>query len=152
MKNSWKKLEGKRQGLDKKTRALRQSIEELQKGAGTIIREGQKLRERLVQLDALKSVLKKENKTLKEFVLKRNENLDLLEEYRGRRFQERSKVEKRLNKVLGPQINIEVFQSGQVDNYNSSLTDALRGSGVQYKDSCSKNSREYKSQRDSRIC
>lgn len=127
------KSESERQVLDKRARSLRQSIEELQKGAGAIIREGQKLRERLAQLDALKAVIKKENRSLKELVLKRNEKLDLLEEYRVRKFEERSKFEKRLNKVLGPQIKIDVFQSGHVDNYIASLTDALKGSGLQYK-------------------
>ena len=122
-----------RQNLNRKARVLRQSIDELQKGAGTIVREGQKLRQRLAQIEALRPIIKREKKELAEYISKRDEQLNRLEEYRVRRFEQRSDVEKKLNAILGPQIKIEVFQSGDVDNYSATLTDALRGSGLQYK-------------------
>ena len=127
------KSESERKKLDEKARTLRQSIEELQKGAGAIVREGQKLRERLAQLGALEAVLKKEKKALADLISKRDVQLDLLEKFRVQQFEERSKIEKSLNKTLGPQIKIEVLQSGQVGNYSAALTDALKGSGLQYK-------------------
>lgn len=122
-----------RQKLNEKSRTLRSSIEDLQKGAGSIIRESQKLKERIAQLEALKVRVEQNKETLKNLFEKRAEQLDILEQYRLSKFEERSRAEQHINALLEPQIKIEVIQSGLIENYTAIIMDALKGSGLQYR-------------------
>jgi len=119
--------------LDSQARELRKAVEELQKGAGSIVSQGQKLRANLAQLAEVKKTLKKREAELEKLLEKRDEELNSLEDHRLLQFKEREKVEDRLNETLGPLIRVEVTQASQMDDYISVLTECLRGSGLQYK-------------------
>jgi hypothetical protein len=119
---------------EEKARQLRKELEALQAGAGNIARQGQQLRERKAQLEALKALLAQRSTGLIELVGKRGAVLDRLEELRDTRFAARTLVAKNLNKVLAPRIRISVSRAGQYEPFSAAIADALKGSGLKYGD------------------
>lgn len=113
-------------------RQLRSHIENLQAGAGEIIRRGQVLRERRAQLESLKAVFHARNIALTNAIQRRTAALDQLESIRTHRFQMRTAVAADLNKVLGPRICIDVLRGGQTEGFAAAIAEALRGSGLKY--------------------
>lgn len=113
-------------------RQLRKEIEELQEGAGTIVRQGQQIRERKAQLESLKNVLKQRRKELKSILARRSEALDQLDFRKHERFSVREEVAKNLTKTLGPRIRIKVSRAGQYNTFAAAIADSLRGSGLRY--------------------
>ena len=117
-----------------RARQLRKELEALQAGSGNIARQGQQLRERKAQLEALRSLFAQRTTDLATLVEKRARVMDRLEEIRDSRFQARALVANNLNKVLAPRIRIAVSQAGQFDSFSSAIADALKGSGLRYGD------------------
>lgn len=117
-----------------KARQLRKELETLQAGAGNIARQGQQLRERKAQLEALKALLAQRTADLTALVGRRGTVLDRLEELRDARFNARALVASNLNKVLAPRIRIAVSRAGQFDSFSATIADALKGSGLRYGD------------------
>ena len=113
-------------------RQLRSHIENLQAGAGEIIRRGQVLRERRAQLESLKAVFDVRNIALTKAIQRRTAALDQLESIRTHRFQMRTAIAADLNKVLGPRICIDVLRGGQTEGFAAAIAEALRGSGLKY--------------------
>ena len=120
--------------LEDQARTLRKEIEELQSGAGEIVRRGQLLRERKAQLESLMAFKQSRIDSVQTLVARRNQALDALEAMRSTRFEARREAAKRLNDVLGPRIRIDVMRGGQSEAFASALTEALRGSGLRYND------------------
>ncbi len=120
--------------LEDQARTLRKEIEELQSGAGEIVRRGQLLRERKAQLESLMAFKQSRIDSVQALVARRNQALDALEAMRSARFEARREAAKRLNAVLGPRIRIDVMRGGQSEAFASALTEALRGSGLRYND------------------
>ena len=118
--------------IEDQARQLRKETEALQVGAGTIIRQGQQLRERKARLDSLKAVLKERNKTLENLLAKRGAALDKLDQIREKRFRVRNGVATKLGDTLEPHIRIEAFRAGQFETFAAAISDALRGSGLRY--------------------
>lgn len=123
-----------RQELDDQSRTLRSEIESLQAGAGEIIRRGQKLREEESQLEALRKVVIDKKKILEDILGTRADALSELEAARQKKFTFREKVVDQLSEILFPQIRIEITHAQQVEGYAAAIADALRGSGLKYKD------------------
>jgi DNA repair exonuclease SbcCD ATPase subunit len=117
-----------------RARQLRKELEALQAGAGNIARQGQQLRERKAQLEALKALLAQRTTDLATLVERRGTVLDRLEELRDARFNARAHVASHLNKVLAPRIRIAVSRAGQFDSFSAAIADALKGSGLRYGD------------------
>jgi hypothetical protein len=103
-------------------------------GAGNIARQGQQLRERKAQLEALGALLAQRTTDLATLDEMRGTVLDRLEELRDARFLARASVANNLNSVLAPRIRIAVSQAGQFDSFSSAIADALKGSGLRYGD------------------
>lgn len=118
--------------FEDQARQLRGHIENLQAGAGEIIRRGQVLRERRAQLESLKAVFHARNTALANAIQRRTAALDQLELIRTQRFQMRTTIAADLNKVLGPRICIDVLRGGQTEGFAAAIAEALRGSGLKY--------------------
>ena len=118
--------------LEDSARELRQEVEALQRGSGTIIRQAQQLRERKAQLESLKGILTERRKGLERPLTKRAGALELLDSIRDDRFKRRAGVAERLNETLGPQIRVTVSRSGQFEAFAAAIANALRGSGLRY--------------------
>jgi ABC-type lipoprotein export system ATPase subunit/flagellar motility protein MotE (MotC chaperone) len=124
----------RRQELDEVSRELRKKIEELQAGAGAIVRQGQLLREQKAQLESLRALLEQRRVHLKTLLERRDVALDKLDEARGERFAKRTEIASRLSVNLGPRIQVEVERSGQFESYARKIAEVLRGSGLRYTD------------------
>lgn len=122
-----KKLE-----LEEHARHLRKEIEAFQEGAGSIIRQGQQIRERKAQLDSLKGVLKERRKSLDLLLVKRRELLDILDDIREERYSARSLKADELSETLGPRIRIKASRAGQFNSFANAIASVLRGSGMRY--------------------
>lgn len=123
-----------RLATEEKARQLRKELEALQAGAGNIARQGQQLRERKAQLEALKALLAQRSAGLVDLGSKRGAVLDRLEELRDARFAARALAAKNLSKILAPRIRISVSRAGQYEPFSAAIADALKGSGLKYGD------------------
>ena len=119
---------------EEQARQLRKELDTLQVGAGTITRQGQLLRERKAQLEALNVRLMKRGESLEALISRRGLVLDRIEQLRDDRFAARAQVTCDLNKVLSPRIQISVSRAGQFDTFSAAIADALKGSGLRYGD------------------
>ena len=115
-----------------RARQLRKEVETLQHGAGSIVRQGQQLRERKAHLESLKKVLIERRKTLNSLLVQRNAALDQLDAVREKRFSVRDTVASELNKTLGPRIRVKITRAGHYEAFAAAIADALRGSGLRY--------------------
>ena len=118
--------------LEGQARRLRQSIDSLQQGAGTVLRRAHELREKKAELKALTSVFEDRQKTLNSVLDQRSIALDKLDSIRESRFRVRNEVAARLTQTLGPSIRVEVSRAGQYGAYAAAVADSLRGSGLWY--------------------
>jgi hypothetical protein len=121
-----------RLGLEEQARNLRREIEELQAGAGAIMRQAQQLRERKAQLDALSVSLASRKERFLQILGRRDEALDRLEGVRQVRYDARQASISLLNGALHPRIRLSLTRCGQHNEYADRLADVLRGSGLRY--------------------
>ena len=120
--------------IEDDARQLRKEVEKLQEGAGAIVRQVQQLRQRKAHLKALKNVLIERRKELDSLLVQRNEALDRLDWMSEQRFGVRNAVATELTQTLGPRIRVKVSRAGQFESFAGAITDALRGSGLHYKE------------------
>jgi Tfp pilus assembly protein PilN len=120
--------------VEEQARHLRKEIEELQTGAGSIIRRGQQLRERKAQLESLNKLLAERCKSLDALVKRRGTALDRLDSIRDSRYKLRADTASRLNAAVGPRIRVTVTRAGQFEAFSAAIADVLRGSGLRYGD------------------
>ena len=117
---------------EEKARASRRVLEELQAGAGELTRRVDNLTEQEAQLGALEHVAKDRAAKVEELQTRRRHVFEELEKVNSERFESRLQIANKLNRDLGPQINIEVIESGTTDGYANVIAATLRGSGLHY--------------------
>lgn len=125
-------IQTERLELEEHARNLRREIDELQAGAGAIMRQAQQIRERKAQLDALGASLTSRKERIQQIVRRRDEALDRLEALRQSRFDARQAAITALNTALHPRIRLSLTRCGQHGEYADRLADVLRGSGLRY--------------------
>lgn len=118
--------------LEDQARQFRKEIDNLQAGAGGIIRQGQQLRERKAQLESLQNVLSERKASLEKLMVERSAALDKLDTARQQRFDIRNKAANELSETLGPRIRVRVTRAGQFESFAAAIADTLRGSGLRY--------------------
>lgn len=127
-------IDAEKIGVEDQARQLRRDVENIQSGAGEIVRRGQTLRERKAQLESLRGVQASRVAALAFAVTRRSTALDALETIRTQRYDARARAALTLNQTLGPRIRIDVMRGGQTDAFSTALVEALRGSGLRYND------------------
>jgi len=123
-----------RLAFEEQARPLRKEIENLQAGAGSIVRKEQQLKERKAHLQSLNTDLSEKNRAFKDLKQRRDAALDRLDAARLAKFNTRLSIAKDLTAILGPKIRIDIEQAGQFEGLSSVLAEALRGSGLRYTD------------------
>lgn len=121
-------------GLENRARDIRQKIEAKQKGASVLDKRASDL---LQQISVLKSLLElgKERRTrLEELRAKRARLVDQMARSRQARTKDRERVAAKLSEALGPVIRVRIKPYSQYRQYVSTLSAALRGSGLRYND------------------
>lgn len=125
-------VQSERLVIEEQARSLRREIDELQAGAGAIMRQAQQMRERKAQLNALGASLNARKDRFLQVVMRRDEALDRLEAAREGRYAARQDAIQILNAALHPRIRLSVTRCGQHTEYGDRLADVLRGSGLRY--------------------
>lgn len=120
--------------MEDQARQLRQEIESIQSGSGSILRRGQELRESIAILESISTFLAPKKASLHKLISTRSEALDKLDEIREERFFARSYAADSLNKIVAPNIKVSVFRNGQSKVFAAAVLEALRGSGLRYGD------------------
>lgn len=120
--------------MEDQARQLRQEIESIQSGSGSILRRGQELRESIAKLESISTFLAPKKASLHKLISTRSEALDKLDEIREERFFARSYAADSLNKIVAPNIKVSVFRNGQSKVFAAAVLEALRGSGLRYGD------------------
>ena len=117
---------------DERARVSRRAFDELQAGAGALTRKVEILTERQAQLAALEDLAKELSGKIAELQGVRRHSFEELEEVRAERFRARMQVATQLQMELGPEIKIDVTESGMTTSYANIIAAALRGSGLHY--------------------
>ena len=128
------RLETKRQRTEGTARDVREEVETLVAGAGSISRHLSQARTEVAQLMSRRKLVDERDQYLLELRMRRDKRIKDLDLVRYRRFTQREDVAKSLTKSLSPQIRISVDRYGQYAEYSKALIDALRGSGMRYTD------------------
>lgn len=118
--------------LEDKSRELRREIDAIMEGAGSVAREGAKLRETKEKLLSLQKVREMANERVKSLQQNRNKNLDLLDTLRSKKYELRKAVCDQINEKLYPRIKVEIERASQVEEYSRLLAETLKGSGLRY--------------------
>lgn len=118
--------------LEDSARQLRQEMEAIQTGAGSILRKGQELKEKIARLQSTKIYASEKQKVLADLSDKRSKALDTLDTIRLNRFTRRQTAVKQLNRLVGPNISISVLKNGQFKAFANAIAESLRGSGLRY--------------------
>ena len=123
---------GDRLITDEKARVSRRTLDELQAGAGALTRKVETLTEHEAQLTALENLAKYRAAKVAELQAMRRSSFEELETIRTERFESRIQVANSLRSELGPEIEVEVVESGMTTGYANIIAAALRGSGLHY--------------------
>jgi ABC-type lipoprotein export system ATPase subunit len=118
--------------LEDISRQLRQEVETIQAGAGSILRKGQELKENIARLQSTEVYINEKKKILDELTAKRSNALDAIDIIRSKRFQARQDAANKLNILVGPNISISIMKNGQYKNFSNAISETLRGSGLRY--------------------
>ena len=121
-----------RVGLENQSRAIRQKIEEKQKGASALDKRIGDLTQQISVLRSLIDLRKEREHRLAQLNQQRSKLLEQLLQGREARTKERERVVARLNKELGPVIRVRVAPLSQYREYVSAVAGALRGSGLRF--------------------
>jgi len=120
--------------MEDQARQLRQEIESIQSGSGSILRRGQELRENIAKLESVSSFLTTMKNSLNQLIDMRAESLDKIDKIRSERFSARLAAAEQLNKIVYPNIKVSVYRNGQYKTFSSAISEILRGSGIRYAD------------------
>ncbi len=118
--------------LEDEARTIRTHVEQLSEGAGLLLKRVSDLESAQQRAAALREHAATLVNRANEIEARREEALDRLDELRETRVSAREQAAAFLNDRLGPKIRVTVNRFGSVDQYASSLAEALRGSGLQY--------------------
>ncbi|WP_095193787.1 AAA family ATPase [Pseudomonas sp. Irchel 3A7] len=120
--------------LEDKARQLRQEVDAIQAGSGSILRRGQELREQIAKLNSIASYITERKSFLAQLITERSAALDELDQIRYKRFAMRQQATEWLNSIVGPNIKLSVLRNGQSKIFSAAIAEALRGSGIRYAD------------------
>lgn len=140
-----------RVGLENRARDIRQKIEEKQKGASAIDKRISDLTQQITVLMSLVELRKDREARVKQLTEQRTKLLAQQERAREERTKERERLTLRLNKALGPAVRLSVNPYAQQREYVSTLTAALRGSGLRYKELAERIAETYSPQEIARL-
>lgn len=115
-------------------RNLRQEVESIQAGSGTIMRRIQEVKQSQAKLLSLKDFSNIKKAFLENLFSKRNVVLDRLDLIRLNLHKSRMAVVKELNKLLKPMIKIDLIRNGQNRAFYSVINDMLKGTGLRNSD------------------
>jgi DNA repair ATPase RecN len=118
--------------FEAQARTLRTEIEALREGAGLATRRAQELKERRDELRALEKLANERKARVTAIQERRGKLLDELDELRERRFAKRSEVARRINAALQPSIKVSVTRAANTSQYEATLINLLRGSGLKF--------------------
>jgi DNA repair exonuclease SbcCD ATPase subunit len=121
-----------RVGLENRARDIRQKIEEKQKGASALDKRISDLTQQISVLKSLIDLRADRELRLKQLNRQRSAFVAQLLQGRQVRTKQREQVAANLNKELGPVIRVTVTPLSQYREYISTLSAALRGSGLRY--------------------
>ena len=121
-----------RLAADEKARASRLQLDQLQAGAGALARQVEILTEREAQLITLEDLARDRTGRIAELQSRRLEVFKELERVRSERLEARTQIANRLNGELGPEIKVDVIESGTTTGYANVIAAELRGSGLHY--------------------
>jgi DNA repair exonuclease SbcCD ATPase subunit len=121
-----------RVGLENRARDIRQKIEEKQKGASALDKRIGELTQQVSVLKSLVDLRKERDARLKQLTQQRSKLLNQLLLGRQARTKQREEIAAQLNAELGPAIRVTIAPLSQYREYISSLSAALRGSGLRY--------------------
>ena len=125
--------EGQRQiALEDEARTLRTFIDQLSEGAGALMKRVSDLETRQQRSIALNEQVIAQREKASAIRQRRDAELDRLDALRDSRVNLREEAAAFLNDKLGPRVRLTVNRYGSVARYAERLTEALRGSGVQY--------------------
>lgn len=129
-----KSLNEEKVKYDEKARTLRKSIEEMQKGAGKIMREIADLKQKQKEKETIPEIIKKKKQRLKQLIVEREEFLNALDSNRESTVALRRSIISELNKKLKPHIKISMQVDAVKDEYLVALLEILKGGGLRYKE------------------
>lgn len=121
-----------RTNAEERARIVRRELDKLEVGAGELTRKVNDLTEREAQLGVLEELAKDRSNRISELQEKRRQVFESIEKERVERFESRNEVASGLKNSLGPEIKIEITESGVTGEYTDTLVSALRGSGLRY--------------------
>ncbi len=122
--------DAQRQEAEDESRDLRRQLGELDAEVARLSNRIAELNERMGQLRGLEEKLNERHQQTAAAVTRRDELYETLDNLREQRFREREAVADRLNEVLRKTIQIELVQSGSLDEYTNEIVSRLRGSGL----------------------
>lgn len=130
--SSSKSEQESRANLSNTSREIRQKLDQMQEGAGSIARRVTELRELAGQASALQALLDERTTRMSEAVAARRKAYGQLETLRQSRAKQRKAVGDQLVQSLGSKIGIDIGQSEGLSAYSSAIAGGLRGSGLHY--------------------
>lgn len=125
-------IQEERLKVESKARSVRKRLEGVQAGAGAVAHRMTRLKEKQAQLKGLQERKKSLNEKKKSMVKERGELLDDLESLRLERHESRQHVAQMLNELLSPAVEVHVSHGGYSPQYQQSIKNALKGSGLHY--------------------
>jgi energy-coupling factor transporter ATP-binding protein EcfA2 len=123
-----------RGGVEKQLRDIRSELNKKLEGIGSLSRQADLLKSQIAQIES-KSNFSLDRKTrLNELKNKRNLLVNELHDFKKKRFDTRNNIAEKINEALSPYIRVLVEHESQISDYESAIAEALRGSGMKYKD------------------
>jgi DNA repair exonuclease SbcCD ATPase subunit len=120
--------------LEKQLRDIRSELNKKLEGIGSLSRQADLLKSLIAQIES-KSNLTLDRKTrLNGLKNKRNLLVNELHDFKKKRFDIRKNIAEKINEALSPYIRVLVEHESQISDYESAIAEALRGSGMKYKD------------------
>lgn len=120
--------------LDNRMRDLRPELEKMEQGAGAISRKLAFLTGELSKLASIKKNQKDKTDHITGLRVKRDKLFKEFSSIIASRSDFRDGVAEKLNKILAPNVRVEVERAVNLDGYTKKIADALRGSGMKYND------------------
>jgi hypothetical protein len=120
--------------LENHARDIRQRIEAKQHGASRADRIKSDLAQEISLIRSVVELVNVRSESVKVLIEQRDDLLKSLENHIALRSSGRARMAVYLTEMLGPNIRIKLKPFAQTDEYESALLNALRGSGIRYKE------------------
>lgn len=124
--------EAKRLEIEQQARDIRTRIDEIEEGAGKAARDVAELKEKVGKISAMEALIEERRSSFGNIQKSRSKLLSDLDKVREARFAERQRISEEISSELRPSIDIRPVRSAQYSEYESAISEALRGSGLKY--------------------